>query len=226
MLEKQNEIPLQYIGGFSKRDAPFEYSPFFDWQSSLLKRMLSNRPLDDKRKIIFLVDPIGNNGKSVFFQWLSSLPAGAINIYFLSSLNAEAADSSSSSSTSIHNAVSYHTNISPTTTTTTTTMMMAIKEEEDGLKNNQPASDGESKIYLKQEYLSEPGGPSAADDECIFDNESDTHNQEKENLSHEEILLKKEESGGDISRREDRCSIITDNQGSDKDPYSRRSILL
>jgi hypothetical protein len=34
MLEKQNEIPLNV--GF-KRDAPFEYSPFFDWQCSLKK---------------------------------------------------------------------------------------------------------------------------------------------------------------------------------------------
>jgi hypothetical protein len=83
LLEKQNEIPPQYQSGFSggKRDAPFEYSPFFEWQRSLLERMISKRPPEDKRKIIFLVDPIGNNGKSVFFQWLNSLPAGAINKY-------------------------------------------------------------------------------------------------------------------------------------------------
>jgi hypothetical protein len=175
--------------------------------------MISKRPLDDKRKIIFLVDPIGNNGKSVFFQLLSSLPTGAINKYLSSSLNTGA---DSSSSTSIHNAVSYHTN-SPTTT-----KMMTIKEEDDP-KNNKPDSDGESKIsgpadILKEEYLSEPGGPSAADDECILDSESDAHNQ---NLSHEEILLKLKKEESDISRMEDRCSI-TDNEGNDKDPYSRR----
>ena len=83
--------------------------------------MISNRPLDDKRRIIFLVDPIGNNGKSVFFQWLSSLLAGAI-IKYLSSLNTEA------DSTSIHNTVSDHKK-SPMTT-----MMPTKQKEEDDLK--------------------------------------------------------------------------------------------
>jgi hypothetical protein len=35
---------------------------------------------------------------------------------------------------------------------------------------------------------------SLRDDECILGSESDAHNQERENISHEEIILKKEES--------------------------------
>ena len=57
----------------------------------------------------------------------------------------------------------------------------------------------------KEGCLSEPGGPSA-DDECILGSESDAHSQERENLSHEEIILKKEER--------------TDNEGNDDNPYS------
>ena len=73
-------------------------------------------------------------------------------------------------------------------------MMMAIKEENDPI-NNKPDSNGESKISEpKEECSSEPAVGPSADDECILGSESDAHNQKRENMSHEEIILKKEES--------------------------------
>jgi hypothetical protein len=136
LLEKHNEIPLQYIGTSSgKIDQPFEYLPYFEWQSFLLERMISKRPLEDKRKIIFLVDPIGNNGKSVFFQWLSSLPAGTINKYLPTTAKPESEASVVSGST---NKIPLRVNDSRSAILSSS-MMENIKEEEDnGLLHPQP----------------------------------------------------------------------------------------
>jgi hypothetical protein len=205
LLEKQNEIPPQYQSGLfssgGKRDAPFEYSPFFEWQRSLLERMITKRPPDDKRKIIFLVDPIGNNGKSVFFQWLSSLPAGAINKYLSTDLFPDSRVPESPSS--IHR--TDDSMVSQKELLSSHTSVAIIKEEEEDLKerlNIKQYQDFEEELIKKEN--------------CMPTSENNNNSQQEEIGEHlSEKIPREEEEEISCRSRENQSIIFPGNNDDD-----------
>jgi hypothetical protein len=176
--------------------------------------MISKRPPDDKRKIIFLVDPIGNNGKSVFFQWLSSLPAGAINKYLSTpSLSPNSRVALESPSSLIHRTddsiMSPHQKefLNPHTIAA-----IIIKEEED-LKE---------RINIKQDFEEEL----IKKENCMPTSENNNSQQQQhqgENPSEGEIPGKEEK---EIScRSRENQSIIFPGNNDDDDDDDNNSLL-